>query len=116
MLLSISRKNANFAPNKLTISFPPGLAEAETWVNVHPDSALSVLRAMKMDRADVSEEARMLHRLLTIKAEDKLYVLHTSDSLILFVASNKPCIPISTSHKEQIILIPLLELESIILQ
>lgn len=66
-------------------SFPPGLAEAETWVNVHPDSALSVLRAMKMDGADVSEEARMLHRLLTIKAEDKLYVLHTSDSLILSV-------------------------------
>ena len=24
-------------------SFPPGLAEAETWVNVHPDSALGIV-------------------------------------------------------------------------
>ena len=64
-------------------SFPPELVEAEGLANAYPDSALSVLRTMNMNRADVSEETRMLHRLLTVKAEDKLYVLHSSDSLML---------------------------------
>lgn len=54
-----------------------------TSVCEHPDSALASLEAI--DYKSLSESDRHYHDFLTIKARDKGYVEHTSDSLILDV-------------------------------
>lgn len=52
-------------------------------VNEHPDSALDMLRVI--DAEALAAGDRHLYDLLTIKAKDKAYVEHESDSLILDV-------------------------------
>lgn len=58
------------------------LHQAERWAEVCPDSALACLDLFDVSFYNLPEEARMYSRLLRIKAEDKLYIPHTSDSLI----------------------------------
>ena len=62
--------------------YPPAMQEAEALMNTRPDSALTLLEAMADTFAMLPEETRMYHQLLTIQAKDKLYITHTSDSLI----------------------------------
>ena len=62
--------------------YPPLLVRAEQFMETHPDSALACLDSLTDSLEHVSEEARMYHALLTIKAKDKLYIPATSDSLI----------------------------------
>lgn len=64
-------------------AYPDKLVQAEKIINVHPDSALSLLQSMDVQLENEPEETRMYHTMLTIKAKDKLYIPHTSDSLIL---------------------------------
>lgn len=59
------------------------LATADSLANVNPDSALTLLGEMTNELPDAPEDFRMRHRLLTVKARDKAYITHTSDSLIL---------------------------------
>ena len=59
------------------------LDKIATSVCEHPDSALASLEAI--DYKSISESDRHYHDFLTIKARDKGYVEHTSDSLILDV-------------------------------
>ena len=65
-----------------SVPYPPQLYRAERWAEVCPDSALVCLDSLAASLPHLPEEARMYCYLLRIKAEDKLYILHTSDSLI----------------------------------
>ena len=60
-------------------------AEAEKRISEHPDSATSYLDSLAADTAwtkDMRESHRARFSLLRVKAADKAYVRHTSDSLI----------------------------------
>lgn len=56
---------------------------ADSLTDTHPDSALAILRKLDRERLGKADRARL--DLLTVKALDKAYVIHTSDSLILSV-------------------------------
>lgn len=58
------------------------MLQAENCIITHPDSALFYLSTFKNEIKNEPEETQMYYNLLTIKAEDKLYIPHTSDSLI----------------------------------
>ena len=63
-------------------AYPSAMQQAEALMNTRPDSALTLLETMTDTLAMLPEETRMYHQLLTIQAKDKLYITHTSDSLI----------------------------------
>lgn len=63
-------------------SYPSAMQRAISLLSARPDSALYYLSQLDSQMADEPEETRVYHRLLTLAAEDKLYVPHTSDSLI----------------------------------
>lgn len=63
-------------------SYPSAMRRAISLLSARPDSALYYLSQLDSQMADEPEETRMYHRLLTLAAKDKLYVPHTSDSLI----------------------------------
>lgn len=58
------------------------MQQADSCMAIHPDSALSYLFSLKDNIRLEPEETQMYFHLLTIKANDKLYIPHTSDSLI----------------------------------
>lgn len=62
--------------------YPEAIRQAERRMNTHPDSALIFLSSLDPVIQFEPEETQMYHALLTIKAKDKLYITHTSDSLI----------------------------------
>ena len=68
-------------------AYPPAMQQAEALMNTRPDSALTLLESMADTLSMLPEEARMYHSLLTIQAKDKLYITHTSDSLINRIVS-----------------------------
>ena len=63
-------------------AYLPQLIEADSICESHADSALSLLKRMAKDTATMSLEDRMYYKLLSVKAADKAYITHTSDSLI----------------------------------
>ena len=63
-------------------SYPLFMEQAQSCVETAPDSALHYLSLLKDSIGCEPEETQMYYHLLTIKAEDKLYTRHTSDSLI----------------------------------
>ena len=65
--------------------YPEAIQRAENCMDEHPDSALHLLTAYADSIAAQPEEVQMYHRLLTIQAQDKLYITHTSDSLINYI-------------------------------
>lgn len=65
--------------------YPHTMQVADSLVNTSPDSSLTLLRQIKDSIIHEPEETQMYYRLLTIKAEDKAYITHTSDSLIMQV-------------------------------
>ena len=64
-------------------SYPAQLLLADSLASADPTTALTLLSAMEEDMAQAPKATQMLHRLLSIKAADKAYIPHTSDSLIL---------------------------------
>ena len=70
----------------------PVLSRIASTVSDAPDSALMELE--RLDVSDLSEADRHYRELLTVKAHDKAYILHTSDSLI------KSCLDYYDSNKE----------------
>lgn len=62
--------------------YPSSLLMADSLAAVRPDSALTLLQALAKDTADMPRTDRMYYRLLCVKAADKAYLPHTSDSLI----------------------------------
>ena len=63
-------------------SYPPLIRQAEYWAEACPDSAIACLDLIDASLQELMEEERMYCHMLRIKAEDKLYIPHTSDSLI----------------------------------
>ena len=65
--------------------YPIAMKQAMSCMNACPDSALALLETLTDSMANASQETQMYYRLLTIKAEDKLYMPHTTDSVILSI-------------------------------
>ena len=63
--------------------YPAPMRQAMSCMDTRPDSALALLETLADSMAGAPEETRMYYRLLTIKAKDKLYIPHTTDSVIL---------------------------------
>lgn len=63
-------------------TYPKAMIQAEECITAHPDSALAYLATLKEEIKNEPKETQMYYNLLTIKAQDKAYIYHTSDSLI----------------------------------
>lgn len=63
-------------------SYPEVMRQADHCIVQHPDSALAYLSSLDSTIQQEPEETQMYHALLSIKAKDKLYITHTTDSLI----------------------------------
>ena len=63
--------------------YPPILYVADSLTYVAPRQALQVLDSIDEEMAEADKPTRMYYQLLTIKAKDKAYITHTSDSLML---------------------------------
>ena len=63
--------------------YPAVLQQADSLCVANPDSAVSLLRAIAGEMEPADKYVQMRYKLLTIKANDKAYINHTSDSLIL---------------------------------
>lgn len=63
--------------------YPQALIAADSLASANPDSAITLLKSIESTMQAEPEATRMYYRLLCIKANDKAYILHTSDSLIL---------------------------------
>ena len=63
--------------------YPLVLQEADSLCVAQPDSAVALLNSISDDMRQETEHIQMRYKLLTIKANDKAYINHTSDSLIL---------------------------------
>ena len=64
------------------VPYPALLLQADSLMQVRPDSALVLLQQVGPRMQGEPEATRMYYRLLTVKAADKAYIVHTSDSLI----------------------------------
>lgn len=62
--------------------YPERLQRASQLVEACPDSVLGYLDSLGVPLSGLPEEARMYAQLLRIKANDKLYIPHTSDFVI----------------------------------
>ncbi|MBQ6746848.1 MAG: tetratricopeptide repeat protein [Bacteroidaceae bacterium] len=63
--------------------YPLVIQEADSLCVAQPDSAVALLKSISDDMQQAPEYVQMRYKLLTIKANDKAYINHTSDSLIL---------------------------------
>lgn len=63
--------------------YPSVLLLADSLANENADGALTILSGLESDMAEEPEATQMYYQLLCIKASDKAYITHTSDSLIL---------------------------------
>ena len=62
--------------------YPRVLLQADSLAEVMPDSALRLLEGWADSVSAAPERVQMYYRLLTVKAADKAYIPHTSDSII----------------------------------
>ena len=65
--------------------YPRVLLQADSLAETDADSARRLLDGWADSVPGASEQVRMYYRLLTVKAADKAYVTHMSDSLIRLV-------------------------------
>lgn len=77
-LLSLSACNQD-------IHKPTAMTRAEKIMDENPDGARHLLETLKPDMAKENKATQMYYNLLTVKANDKCYIPHTSDSLMLEV-------------------------------
>lgn len=61
------------------------LADVDRLIYENPDSAMELLDSLSKEITNYSQSVQMYFQLLTVKARDKAYITHTSDSLILSV-------------------------------
>lgn len=64
-------------------NYPAAMQQAIRCMDARPDSALSLLETWADSMAHAPQETQIYYRLLTIKAKDKLYIPHTTDTVIL---------------------------------
>lgn len=65
--------------------YPVAMKQAMSCMDACPDSALILLKTLEDSISYAPQETQMYYRLLTIKAKDKLYIPHTTDSVILSI-------------------------------
>lgn len=65
--------------------YPQSLIIADSLASIQPDSAIALLKTLEDNIKTEPESTQMYYQLLCIKANDKAYIRHTSDSLILLV-------------------------------
>lgn len=63
-------------------TYPHKLLQADSLAATRPDSAIVILEKMKKEMTSAPSETQMYYHLLCIKAHDKAYHPHKSDSLI----------------------------------
>lgn len=63
--------------------YPRTLITADSLASANPTSAIILLNSLKNEMGSAPQATQMYYQLLCIKANDKAYTLHTSDSLIL---------------------------------
>ena len=63
--------------------YPPVLRMADSLTYVAPQQSLQVLDSIVEEMVKADKPTRMYYQLLSIKAKDKAYITHTSDSLML---------------------------------
>ena len=68
-----------------TPQYPEALLVADSLTQCNADSAVRLLQELAPTMSQAKEPVRRYHQLLTIKAQDKAFIPHTSDSLILDV-------------------------------
>lgn len=67
--------------------YPLTMRQAEACMDIDPDSAFACLSRLRDSIAYEPKETQMYYWLLTIQADEKRYILHTSDSLINAIVS-----------------------------
>lgn len=67
--------------------YPHSMQIADSLVASNPDSATVLLEQLEESISSEPESTQMYYRLLSIKAKDKAYITHTSDSLIKTVVN-----------------------------
>lgn len=67
--------------------YPSAMRQAVSCTDDRPDSALVLLETLADSITHAPQETQMYYRLLTIKAKDKLYIPHTTDSVILSIVA-----------------------------
>ena len=65
--------------------YPEALLVADSLTQCNADSAVRLLQELAPTMSQAKEPVRRYHQLLTIKAQDKAFITHTSDSLMLDV-------------------------------
>lgn len=65
--------------------YPHVLTTADSLASANPDSAQALLASLAEGMKQEPQDVQMYYRLLCIKAKDKAYITHTSDSAILSV-------------------------------
>ncbi len=63
--------------------YPAALLQVDSLTLVEPEEALALLATLERDMQTAPEASQRYYQLLCLKAADKAYVTHTSDSLIL---------------------------------
>ena len=63
--------------------YPHVLTTADSLASANPDSAQALLASLAEEMKQEPQAVQMYYRLLCIKAKDKAYITHTSDSAIL---------------------------------
>ena len=64
-------------------SYPRELKVADSLANVKPEEAITLLQGLADAMKAAPQSTQMYYRLLCIKANDKAYITHTTDTLIL---------------------------------
>ena len=64
------------------VAYPPVLQRVDSLTYVNPRIALQMLDSIRDEMTKAEESIRRYYQLLTVKAQDKAYITHTSDSLI----------------------------------
>lgn len=65
------------------VAYPPVLLRVDSLTYVNPRIALQMLDSIREEMTKAEEPIHMYYQLLTVKAQDKGYITHTSDSLML---------------------------------
>ena len=67
--------------------YPAALLQVDSLTLVEPEEALALLATLERDMQTAPEASQRYYQLLCLKAADKAYITHTSDSLILDLVS-----------------------------
>ena len=77
---------------------PATLSRIESLADTNPEEARPLLDRLRDSLSSFDEEQRMYYDLLDLKVNDKMYVRHTSDSLIKRITLSMRHMAIETNY------------------